>query len=328
MKPGKGRKDRPKGVKSFKRSAVARPERRDNRRDERDSDKRFNRSGGRKSDLRKSDRRDSKPVFDKRNKDFKRPDRGEKRYERRGAAQDAVAGKNSVVEALRAKIPAKELVVAFKSEIDEKISEAIRLAKNLDLPIKEMPRRALDDLTGSANHQGIALVIKPFNYSEFSTILSSAKKPMMLIGVDGITDPHNLGAIVRSAAAFGADGVIIPERRNAAMTGSAWKASAGAAARMPISQVTNLVRSIGEAKKAGCFVIGLDADGDQEVSKMNLATESIFIIVGSEGKGLSRLVRENCDLVVSIPMQSSVESLNASVATAIVMHWVATERSK
>jgi 23S rRNA (guanosine2251-2'-O)-methyltransferase len=236
--------------------------------------------------------------------------------------------KNSVVEALRAKIPAKELVVALKTEIDEKISEAIRLAKNLDLPIKEMPRRALDDLTGSANHQGIALVIKPFNYSEFSTILSSAKKPMMLIGVDGITDPHNLGAIVRSAAAFGADGVIIPERRNAAMTGSAWKASAGAAARMPISQVTNLVRSIGEAKKAGCFVIGLDAEGDQELSKMSLATESILIIVGSEGKGLSRLVRENCDLVVSIPMQSSIESLNASVATAIVMHWVATERSK
>ncbi|KRO50736.1 MAG: rRNA methylase, partial [Actinobacteria bacterium BACL4 MAG-121001-bin59] len=232
MKPGKGRKDRPKGVKSFgrsagkkiERSAVARPERRDNRRDDRDSDKRFNRSDTRKSDPRKSDRRDSKPAFDKREKDFKRPDRGEKRYERRGATQDAVAGKNSVVEALRAKIPAKELVVALRTEIDEKISEAIRLAKNLDLPIKEMPRRALDDLTGSANHQGIALVIKPFNYSEFSTILSSAKKPMMLIGVDGITDPHNLGAIVRSAAAFGADGVVIPERRNAAMTGSAWKA--------------------------------------------------------------------------------------------------------
>jgi 23S rRNA (guanosine2251-2'-O)-methyltransferase len=172
------------------------------------------------------------------------------------------------------------------------------------------------------------LVIKPFVYTEFSTILKKAKKPMMLIGVDGITDPHNLGAIVRSAAAFGADGVVIPERRNTAITGSAWKASAGAAARLPITQVTNLVRSINEAKEAGCFVIGLDANGDQEISKMNLAGESLFIIVGSEGKGLSRLVRENCDLVVSIPMQSEVESLNASVATAIVMHWVAMERSK
>jgi 23S rRNA (guanosine2251-2'-O)-methyltransferase len=229
---------------------------------------------------------------------------------------------------LRAKIPAKELVVAIKVELDEKISEAIRLAKNSDLPIKELPRRALDELTGNANHQGIALVIKPFNYSELDQIIAKAKKPMMLIGLDGITDPHNLGAVVRSAAAFSADGVVIPERRNASMTGSAWKASAGAAARMPIAQVTNLVRSIEDAKKAGCFVIGLDADGDSELSKMNLANESIYIIVGSEGKGLSRLVREKCDLVVSIAMQSNVESLNASVATAITMHWVATERSK
>ena len=171
MKPGKGRKDRAKGGQSFgrsagkkiERSAVARPERRDNRRDDRDSDKRFSRSGGKNKDPRNLDRRDGKPVFDRRDRDFKRPDRGEKRYERRGAAQDVVAGKNSVVEALRAKIPAKELVVAHKTEIDERISEAIRLAKNLELPIKEMPRRALDDLTGGANHQGIALVIKPFN---------------------------------------------------------------------------------------------------------------------------------------------------------------------
>ena len=258
----------------------------------------------------------------------RRPDRPEKRFDRKQSVQDAVAGKNSVVEALRAKIPAKELVVAIKVELDEKISEAIRLAKNSDLPIKELPRRALDELTGNANHQGIALVIKPFNYSEFDQIIAKAKKPMMLIGLDGITDPHNLGAVVRSAAAFGADGVVIPERRNASMTGSAWKASAGAAARMPIAQVTNLVRSIEDAKKAGCFVIGLDAEGDSELSKMNLANESIYIIVGSEGKGLSRLVREKCDLVVSIAMQSTVESLNASVATAITMHWVATERNK
>jgi 23S rRNA (guanosine2251-2'-O)-methyltransferase len=333
MKPGKGRKDRPKGVKSFNRSSdkkiessgLTRPDRRDNRREDRDLDRK---STCKKLNNHRSDRRDGKSGFKKQNQDFRKVDYGHRRHEKRGAAQDAVAGKKPIVEALRAKIPAKELVVALKTELDEKISEAIRLAKNLDLPIKELPRRALDDLTGSANHQGIALVIKPFNYSEFSTILRRAKKPMMLIGVDGITDPHNLGAIVRSAAAFGADGVVIPERRNAAMTGSAWKASAGAAARMPISQVTNLVRSIDEAKKAGCFVIGLDADGDQVVSKMNLASESIFIIVGSEGKGLSRLVRENCDLVVSIPMQSDIESLNASVATAIVMHWVATERSK
>ncbi len=309
MRPGKPRKDRPK--------AKVREEKR---------------SGGSKSARPVSGKKDRevarKPNFREERRDNRRPDRPEKRFDRKQSAQDAVAGKNSVVEALRAKIPAKELVVAIKVELDEKISEAIRLAKNSDLPIKELPRRALDELTGNANHQGIALVIKPFNYSELDQIIAKAKKPMMLIGLDGITDPHNLGAVVRSAAAFGADGVVIPERRNASMTGSAWKASAGAAARMPIAQVTNLVRSIEDAKKAGCFVIGLDAEGDSELSKMNLANESIYIIVGSEGKGLSRLVRENCDLLVSIAMQSTVESLNASVATAITMHWVATERNK
>ena len=299
MRPGKPRKDRPK-------SKVGEEKR----------------STGSKSDRPVSGKKDRdvarKPNFREERRENRRPDRPEKRFDRKQSAQDAVAGKNSVVEALRAKIPAKELVIAIKVELDEKISEAI----------KELPRRALDELTGNANHQGIALVIKPFNYSELDQIIAKAKKPMMLIGLDGITDPHNLGAVVRSAAAFGADGVVIPERRNASMTGSAWKASAGAAARMPIAQVTNLVRSIEDAKKAGCFVIGLDAEGDSELSKMNLANESIYIIVGSEGKGLSRLVREKCDLVVSIAMQSTVESLNASVATAITMHWVATERNK
>jgi 23S rRNA (guanosine2251-2'-O)-methyltransferase len=339
MKPGRARKDRPKGAKSFsrgggkkvERSATARPGKKDDRRSEKRDDRRPEKRTDRRPDKRDDRKGFKKPVRvnDRELKrEDRRGDRPEKRFDRRQSAQDAVAGKNSVVEALRAKVPAKELVVAIKVEIDEKISEAIRLAKNADLPIKELPRRALDDLTGSSNHQGVALVIKPFNYTEFEKLITNAKKPMMLIGLDGITDPHNLGAVVRSAAAFGADGVVIPERRNAAMTGSAWKASAGAAARMPISQVTNLVRSIEDAKKAGCFVVGLDAQGDATLAKMNLATESIFIIVGSEGKGLSRLVREKCDLVVSIPMQSSVESLNASVATAIVMYQVAAERSK
>ena len=339
MKPGRARKDRPKGAKSFsrgggkkvERSATARPGKKDDRRPDKRDDRRPEKRTDRRPDKRDDRKGFKKPVRvnDRELKrEDRRGDRPEKRFDRRQSAQDAVAGKNSVVEALRAKVPAKELVVAIKVEIDEKISEAIRLAKNADLPIKELPRRALDDLTGSSNHQGVALVIKPFNYTEFEKLITNAKKPMMLIGLDGITDPHNLGAVVRSAAAFGADGVVIPERRNAAMTGSAWKASAGAAARMPISQVTNLVRSIEDAKKAGCFVVGLDAQGDATLAKMNLATESIFIIVGSEGKGLSRLVREKCDLVVSIPMQSSVESLNASVATAIVMYQVAAERSK
>ena len=264
-----------------------------------------------------------KPRRDDRKSDRRapRPSRNKK------SSEDVVTGRNSVVEALRAKIPAKELLIAERAEIDERITESIRLAKNQNLPIKEVPKSKIDGITASAVHQGIVLVIKPFQYKEFAQILNKAKKPGLIIGMDGVTDPHNLGAIVRSAAAFGADGVVIPERRNAAMTGSAWKSSAGAAARMPIAQVTNLVRSIEDAKKSGYFVVGLDADGDQQLPKFNLSDQSVYLIVGSEGKGISRLAREKCDSILSIPMQSSVESLNASVATAVVMYWISEKRS-
>jgi 23S rRNA (guanosine2251-2'-O)-methyltransferase len=267
------------------------------------------------------------PARAPRREESRRPD---SRREAKPAG-DAVAGKNSVVEALRAKIPAKELLIAERTEVDEKIAESLRLAKNQNLAVKEVPRATIDGVTGTTTHQGIALVIKPFHYTDFDQMLANSKEedgPGLIIGMDGVTDPHNLGAIVRSAAAFGADGVVIPERRNASMTGSAWKASAGAAARMPISQVTNLVRSIEDAKKAGYFVVGLAADGDEELPNFSLAEESVYVIVGSEGKGLSRLAREKCDLVLSIPMSSEVESLNASVATAIVMHWIAAKRAK
>ncbi len=245
-------------------------------------------------------------------------------------SSDAVAGRNPVVEALRAKVPAKELLVAERVEIDERMQEAMRLAKNQNLIIKEVSRGVLDGLTGTTMHQGIALVIKPFQYANFEELLKRLKtseKPGLLIGLDGVTDPHNLGAIVRSAAAFDADAVVIPERRTAAMTGSAWKSSAGAAARLPISQVTNLVRSLEDAKKAGYFIVGLDAQGDESLPQFSLSLESIYVIVGSEGKGLSRLVRETCDLILSIPMKSDVESLNASVATAIVLHQIAANRA-
>jgi 23S rRNA (guanosine2251-2'-O)-methyltransferase len=237
-------------------------------------------------------------------------------------SSDAVAGRNPVVEALRAKVPAKELLVAERAEIDERMQEAMRLAKNQNLLIKEVARGVLDGLTGTTMHQGIALVIKPFQYANFEELLKKTPKPALLVGLDGVTDPHNLGAIVRSAAAFGADAVVIPERRTAAMTGSAWKASAGAAARLPVSQVTNLVRSLEDAKKAGYFIVGLDAEGDESLPNFSLSLESIYLIVGSEGKGLSRLVHERCDLILSIPMKSDVESLNASVATAIALHQI------
>jgi 23S rRNA (guanosine2251-2'-O)-methyltransferase len=255
--------------------------------------------------------------------DRKRPDR------RRDSKEhvDTVAGRNAVVEALRAGLPAKELIVANGVDIDERLEESIRLAQKMGLGIREVERRQIENMTGIANHQGIALVAKPFQYSSQKEIFARAKSPALFVAVDGVTDPRNVGAIARSAAAFSADGLLIPERRNAPLTAAAWKSSAGAAARLPIAQVTNLVRSMQDAKEFGCFVVGLDGDADTAVDAMEIADQSLYVVVGSEGRGLSRLVRENCDLLISIPMSNTVESLNASVAMSIALYAIDRKRN-
>jgi 23S rRNA (guanosine2251-2'-O)-methyltransferase len=255
--------------------------------------------------------------------DRKRPDR------RRDPKEhvDTVAGRNAVLEALRAGIPAKELVVANGVDIDERLEESIRLAQKMGLGIREVERRQIENMTGIANHQGIALVAKPFQYSSQKEIFARAKSPALFVAVDGVTDPRNVGAIARSAAAFSADGLLIPERRNAPLTAAAWKSSAGAAARLPIAQVTNLVRSMQDAKEFGCFVVGLDGDADTTVDAMEIADQNLYVVVGSEGRGLSRLVRENCDLLISIPMSNTVESLNASVAMSIALFAIDRKRN-
>ncbi|MFM8938382.1 MAG: 23S rRNA (guanosine(2251)-2'-O)-methyltransferase RlmB, partial [Actinomycetota bacterium] len=239
---------------------------------------------------------------------------------------DTIAGRNAVVEALRAGIPAKELVVATGVDIDERLEESVKLAQKMGLGIREVERRQIENMTGIANHQGIALVAKPFQYSSQKEIFARAKEPALFVAVDGVTDPRNIGAIARSAAAFGADGLLIPERRNAPLTAAAWKSSAGAAARLPIAQVTNLVRSIQDAKEFGCFIVGLDGDADTAVESIEIADQPLYIVVGSEGRGLSRLVRENCDLLIKIPMSNTVESLNASVAMSIALYAVDRKR--
>lgn len=239
---------------------------------------------------------------------------------------ELVAGRNAVLEALRAHVPATELIVARSIDVDDRVEESLKIALKYALPIREVHRAEVE---GMAPHsQGIALAIKPYQYSSLEEILHHASTPGLLVACDGVTDPRNLGAIVRSAAAFGVSGVLITERRAAAMTSSAWKSSAGAAARVKIAQVTNINRAIDDVKKAGYFVVGLDGEANEVLSAMKIATDPVMIIVGSEGKGLSRLVRENCDLVVSIPMSSTTESLNASVATSIALYWVDEQRRK
>jgi 23S rRNA (guanosine2251-2'-O)-methyltransferase len=239
---------------------------------------------------------------------------------------EIVSGRNAVLEALRASVPATELIVARSIDVDDRVAEALQLALHHQLPIREVHRAELEGI--NANSQGIILAIKPYQYSSFQEIAERANHPILIIALDGVTDPRNLGAIVRSAAAFGAAGVVMTERRAAAMTASAWKSSSGAAARLPVAQVTNMARTIEDAKKLGCFVIGLDGESDQTLSTMKVAKENVMVVVGSEGKGLSRLVREKCDLVVSIPMRATTESLNASVATSIALFWVDEQRRK
>ena len=237
---------------------------------------------------------------------------------------EIVAGRNAVLEALRESVPATELLVARSIDVDDRVAESLQIALNHGLSIREAHRAEVEGI--SPNSQGIILAIKPYQYSSFDEIVQRAKNPMLLVALDGVTDPRNLGAIVRSAAAFGASGVLMTERRAAGMTASAWKSSAGAAARLPIAQVTNLVNIMNQAKENDYFVIGLDGDGEANFENFKLYDQSLFLIVGSEGKGISRLVREKCDQILSIQITNKVESLNASVATAIALHQISSKR--
>lgn len=253
---------------------------------------------------------------------------GPRRNAGRGGSE-YVAGRNSVVEALRAGIPASALYVASRIDSDERVKEALTAAGDRGLPLLEASRTDLDRLTDGAVHQGLVLQVPPYDYADVDDLLAAADQraqaPLVVV-LDNVTDPRNLGAVVRSTAAFGGHGVVIAERRAAGMTASAWKTSAGAASRVRVARVTNLNRTLAALKKAGCFVLGLDADGDVELPGLSLAAEPVVLVVGSEGKGLSRLVRESCDQVVSIPMDAATESLNAGVAAGVALYEIARQR--
>lgn len=242
---------------------------------------------------------------------------------------ETVVGRNPVVEALRAGVPATALYIAAGVQIDERITEVTELAHRAGVGIVEVARRDLDGMTAGAVHQGLALAVPPYQYADPRDLLDSAqekKQTPLIVAVDGVTDPRNLGAIVRSAAAFGAHGVVVPERRSAPMTASAWRTSAGTAARIPVAQCTNLVRTLKDYAGQGLMIAGLDADGTVDTDTFELATSPLVLVVGSEGRGLSRLTRETCDVTVSIPMVRAVESLNASVATGVALAEIARRR--
>ncbi|TNY36719.1 23S rRNA (guanosine(2251)-2'-O)-methyltransferase RlmB [Thermomonospora catenispora] len=240
-------------------------------------------------------------------------------------APELVVGRNPVVEALRAGVPGTALYVM--SSGDERIREAVTLAGDRNIPLLQAGKSELDRMTDGAVHQGIALQVRPYAYAHPDDLLRRGAPPL-IVACDGITDPRNLGAVVRSAAAFGAHGVVVPERRAAGVTVGTWKASAGALAAVPVAQTTNLTRQLKAYQQAGCFVVGLDARGGVPVAELEVATEPFVLVVGSEGKGLSRLVAETCDLLANIPMPGRIESLNAGVATGIALYEIARKRAE
>jgi 23S rRNA (guanosine2251-2'-O)-methyltransferase len=255
---------------------------------------------------------------------------------RKRAAGDAewIIGRNSVVEALREDVPVNGLYVAEGAERDGRLREAFMLASEKGISLLEVTKVELDRLTGFNGHQGLAARIPAYEYAHADDLLdraAEAREQALIVALDQVTDPRNLGAIVRSAAAFGAHGVVIPERRAAGMTAAAWKTSAGAASRIPVAQTVNLTRQLKAYQEAGCMVVGLDMEGDITLPELGapegLADGPLVIVVGAEGGGLSRLVQETCDQIVSIPMVNSVESLNAGVAASVVLYAVAEARS-
>ena len=248
-----------------------------------------------------------------------------------GDDTETVTGRNSVLEALRAKIPATALYIAQRVEMDDRVKEMLAIASHRDIPVLEVTRPELDRMAGfDGVHQGVVLKVPPYEYAHpqdvLEEVLADDEVPL-LVALDGVTDPRNLGAIIRSTAAFGGQGVIVPQRRSASVNSAAWKTSAGAAARIPVAIAANLTTTLKEFKKQGVFVLGLDGGGDVSLPSLELADRPVVIVVGSEGKGLSRLVTETCDQIVSIPISSATESLNAGIAASVALYQIATMRA-
>ncbi len=233
---------------------------------------------------------------------------------------DIIAGRNPVTEALRSGRNIECIYVA-RGELSGSARVIAALAKDKHIPIKEVDRKKLDFMTGHASHQGVAALAAIKEYSSIDDIFllaeSRQEKPFIVI-LDEIEDPHNLGAIIRTAECAGVHGIIIPKRRAAGLSGIVGKSSAGAYEYMPVARVTNISAAIDELKERGCWIYGADMDGETYCSSD--LTGACAIVIGSEGKGLGRLVREKCDVILSLPLLGNINSLNASVAAGVLIY--------
>ncbi len=223
-----------------------------------------------------------------------------------------------VLEALRARSRKFERIIIADSAHHQRLREIFEIARSENIPVRREPRTALDRLSNNSNHQGVIAVVAAARYADADEILESLTPETMLVLLDGVEDPHNLGAIIRSAECAGATAVIIPERRAVHLTETVAKASAGAIEYLPVARVTNLAAFIEQLKKQNVWVVGVDMQGTMSYDQYDFrgATALVF---GGEGAGLHRLVRERCDTIVSIPMRGKIGSLNVSVAVGVVL---------
>jgi 23S rRNA (guanosine2251-2'-O)-methyltransferase len=237
-----------------------------------------------------------------------------------------IYGINAVSEALKAQGRAFEWVGMAKERHDIRLQRLIEDCRRLSVPVRFLERPELDRMAGSAAHQGIVAVTSAKQYNDLNDVIASKRGQFSLVVVlDGVEDPHNLGAILRTADAAGANGVVIPERRAAAVTGTVTKASAGASEHMPIAKVTNISRSVEELKENNVWTVGLDERAAQTYDALDYNMDCALVL-GGEGKGLHDLVKRKCDFLVSIPMLGKVPSLNVSVAAAVVLYEIVRQR--
>ncbi len=241
-------------------------------------------------------------------------------------AMHVIFGINSVAEALRARGRGFEWVGVAKERNDLRLQKLIQECRQNGVSVRFLPRIELDRMAASGSHQGVVAVTSSKHYSDLDDVISARRGEHSLVVVlDGVEDPHNLGAILRTADASGADGVIIPERRAAGITGTVTKSSAGASEHLPVAKVTNIARTLEDLKAKGLWIVGLDERGKQSYEHVDYKMDCA-IVLGAEGKGLHDLVAKKCDFLVSIPMLGKVPSLNVSVAAGVVLYEVVRQR--
>lgn len=236
---------------------------------------------------------------------------------------DRIEGKHPVKEVLAGK--RKVIKLYLQNSRDRSIEEIGRWAQKKQIPIDIVDRKTLDEMAEGRNHQGVIAEVAPFEYADLEVELVKKEGPRFILALDGVEDPHNLGSIIRSADAAGVDFVMIKKRRAASVTPVVAKTSAGAVESVPVVQVTNMTRALERVKEAGAWVYGTDLEGEILYDGVDLSG-SVCLVIGNEGEGLTRLVRETCDFLVKLPMLGKVQSLNASVAAGLVLYEVVRQR--